>query len=257
VGRLSKEVRNMRDQRRSYFPLIVLVLALGPACSLAQPTALDVKATGEKAFYIDDRAGNNQVSIFSQSTLEDFTTVCNKVSGECKVDPKNIETFTGRFSLRVEDMRTGIELRDTHLRSPDWFDAEKNPEVVIEIAKVQDVKKTEPGTVSLKLVGTCSMHGKSGSVTIPATLTYLDETPTTMKRVKGDLIRIRAEFDVKLSDYGITGPPGSDTIGLKVSEVQAIKVTVFGSTEKPAQALQVDKTPTTTAPSKPKPPQKP
>lgn len=247
----------MSREGRTRVALVALVLALRPVGSLADSTVLDVKASGSKTFYVDDRAGNNQVSIFSQSTLEDFTMVCNKVSGACKLDPKDIEAFTGRFSLRVEDMRTGIELRDTHLRSPDWFDAQKNPEVVIEVTKVEDVKKTEGNTVSLKLVGTCTMHGKTSQVAIPATLTYLDESPITMKRVKGDLIRIRAEFDVKLSDYGITGPTGSDTIGLKVSDTQAIKVTVFGSTEKPAEALRIDTAPTTTAPVVPRPPQKP
>ncbi len=231
-----------------------LMLAL-PAWG-ADPTALDVKASGPKTFYVDDRAGNNQVSVFSQSTLEDFTTVCNKVRGECKLDAKNVETFKGRFSIRVVDMHTGIDLRDTHLRSPDWFDAAKNPEIVIDITKVEDVKKTEPNTASLKLVGTCTLHGKTGNVAIPATLTYLDESPMTMKRVKGDLVRIRADFQVKLSDYGITGPTGSDTVGLKVSDDQAIRVTVFGSTEKPAEALQVDREPTTTAPIKPNPPKK-
>ena len=62
---------------------------------------------------------------------------------------------------------------------------------------------------------------------------------------------------MKLSDYGITGPAGSDMIGLKVSDVQAVKVTVFGSTEPPAAQLKPDQEPTTSGPTKPKPPQKP
>jgi polyisoprenoid-binding protein YceI len=222
-----------------------------------KPTALDVKATGEKTFYADGRAGSNQVSIFSQSTLEDFTIVCNKVSGRCKLDPGNVESFSGRFSIRVEDLRSGIDMRDQHLRTPAWFDAANYPEVVIEINKVEDVKKTEPSTVTMRMIGTCTMHGKTGKVSIPATMTYLDETPATMKRVKGDLLRIRAEFEVKLSDYAITGPPGSETIGMKVSGTQAIKVTVFGSTETPPEPRQADEGQATTSPAGPKPPPPP
>jgi hypothetical protein len=45
---------------------------------------------------------------------------------------------------------------------------------------------------------------------------------------------------VKLSDYGITGPPGSDTIGLKVSDTIVVKVSVYCSTEKPAPDLKAD-----------------
>ncbi|HVP10615.1 MAG TPA: YceI family protein [Phycisphaerae bacterium] len=242
--------------KRIGFVTVATVVLLMTARSFGgqnPPVTLDVKASGEKTFYVDGRAGNNQVSVFSQSTLEDFTVVCNKVSGKCQIDPKNVASFKGRFSIRVEDLRSGIDLRDTHLRSPEWFDATKYPEVVIEIGKVEDVKKTEPNTVTMKLLGTCFMHGKTGNVSIPATMTYLDETPVTMKRVKGDLLRIRAEFEVKLSDYAITGPPASETIGLKVSDTQAVKVTVFGSTEPPPEQFKPDVGPTSTAPAGPRP----
>ena len=89
-----KELLMIPDRRGITLALIVLS-ALGatwPAWA-ADGTALDVKATGQKTFYIDGRAGSNQVSILSQSTLEDFTVVCNKVTGTCDVDPKNIEVL--------------------------------------------------------------------------------------------------------------------------------------------------------------------
>jgi polyisoprenoid-binding protein YceI len=232
--------------------IVAALMATTAFAQEAKPITLDVKASGQKTFYVDGRAGNNQLSVFSQSTLEDFTTVCNKVMGECKFDPKNVGTFTGKFSIRVEDLHTGIDLRDTHLKTAEWFDAAKYPEVVIEITKVEDVKKTEPNTATMKLIGTCLMHGKTGKVSIPATMTYLDETPTTMKRVKGDLLRIRAEFEVKLSEYGITGPPASEVVGMKVSDTQALKVTVFGSTEPPAPPLKSDKDTPTSGPAEPK-----
>jgi polyisoprenoid-binding protein YceI len=234
--------------------LATLALTLPTRPAAAQPTALDVKAAGEKTFYVNSRAGNSQVTILSQSTLEDFTTVCNQVGGQWQVDPRNIESLHGRFSLRVEHMHTGIELRDHDLREPAWFDAAKYPEVVIEITKAEEVKKTGASAAALKLVGTCALHGKVRPISIPCTMTYLDESPVTMKLVKGDVVRLRAEFEVKLSDYGITGPPGSETIGLKVSDTQAIKVTIFGATERPPEELRPDKEPATTAPVRPPPP---
>lgn len=236
------------------WPALAVLLTSGPLRASAQPAALDVKASGPKTFYVNSRAGNSQVSVFSQSTLEDFTTVCNKVAGQCALDPQNLASFTGRFSLRVEDLRTGIELRDKDLRNADWFDAAKYPEVVIEIAKVADAKKVDASTASLTLIGHCALHGKTADVSIPCTLTYLDESPVTMKLVKGDVLRLRAAFDVKLSDYDIKGPPGSATIGLKVSDTQAIKVTVFASTEAPPEQLQVDTRPTSAPAVKPPPP---
>jgi polyisoprenoid-binding protein YceI len=244
------------------FPKSVLLLSSGimfvASSARAAPTSLEVKAGGAKTFYADDRAGNNQASFISQSTIEDFTGVCNKIGGECTMDPRNIESFKGSFWVKVEDLRTGIDLRDRHLRSPDWLDAAKYPKIEINVAKVEQVKKLAANTASMVMIGSAAIRGKTHDVRIIATLTYLDETPQTMKRVKGDLIRIRAEFDIKLADFGITGPPGSDTIGLKVAETQQIKVTVFGSTEKPPPPLAPGKdAPEIPGAVKPKPPTRP
>jgi polyisoprenoid-binding protein YceI len=236
--------------------LSAVCLILGVA-AMAVATALDVKATGIKTFYINPRAGNSQVTVFSQSTLEDFTTVCNQVGGEWLFDPKNMESLHGRFSLKIKDLHTGIPLRDHDLYGPEWFDADKFPEIAIEVPKVEDVRKTEANTATLKLVGTCSIHGKTNPVSIPCTLTYLDESPLTQRLVKGDVVRMRAEFAFKLSDYGILGPPGSDTINVKVSDNQSVRVTIFGATEKPPQELHPDTQPATGGPPKLAPPPRP
>ena len=222
--------------------LFLIQVVLPMSFVVGQGTAaFESKAAGQKVFYSDERAGNNQVTVFSESTLEDFTSVCNRVAGQCTIDPKRVETFAGRFSIRVEDLTTGMELRDQHMVAPEWLDAAQFPEISVQIDKVEEVSKTGPNTISLFLMGTCTIRGATRPVRISANLTYLEETPETMRRVKGDLLRIRAEFDVKLADYGINGPPGSDFIGLKVAESVKIKVTVFGSTERPPDPLKVDR----------------
>lgn len=237
-------------------PWIFAIVVLISAVSIAQAqvkktrTSLDVKAKGLKAFYIDSRAGNNQISIISESTLEDFICVCNKVSGVCHLDPQHLETFTDKFGIKVKDIKTGIALRDQHMQSQDWFDAKSYPEIVIKITKATDVKKIRPNAANITLVGTCSLHGKTNKVRIPCTLTYLDESPITMRRIKGDLIRIRGKFELKLSDYAVTGPKGSDTIGLKVANVLKVSISVFGSTERPPDPLKADTQPASAEPSK-------
>ena len=69
--------------------IVLLAVTARSIGNEGQPVALDVKATGDKTFYVDGRAGNNQVSVFSQSTLEDFTVVCNKV--QAALDAANPE----------------------------------------------------------------------------------------------------------------------------------------------------------------------
>lgn len=223
-----------------------LAAAIATACASAQQpsasqgTALDVKAIGGKTFYVDDQAGSNQITFLSQSTIEDFTGVCNKVRGTFTLDPRCVESLAGAFAIRVEDMKTGIELRDTHMRGEDWLDAAKYPEIRIDVTSVEAVKKTGDNAATLTLVGTCSLHGKRNAVRIPATLTYLDESPRTQQKVKGDLVKLRAEFKLKLSDYAVTGPKASEMIGLKVADEIEIKATIFGSTQPPPKPLEKD-----------------
>jgi polyisoprenoid-binding protein YceI len=198
--------------------------------------ALDVKGSGERTFYLDGRTGRNQITIFSRATLEDFTMVCNRISGECRLDSRNVESFRGRFVVRVDDLRTGIALRDEHLHGEEWLDAARYPDIVIEITKVKDARRTAPNAATATLLGTFSMHGRTQPVVIPATLAYLDESSETLKRAKGDLVRLRGEFQIKLSDFGVTGPPMSDFLGPRVANNLVIQFTVFGSTKKPPEA---------------------
>ena len=211
------------------------------AAAEAFATSLDVKATGAKTFYVDGRAGNNQISVFSESTLEDFTSICNKVRGKYKLDPQNLEAFTDRFYFRWKDLDTGIPLRNEQMLSQDWMDADRYPEVLIEIGKVEDVKKVSEKEAEMVMVGTCTMHGVTRPVRIPVKLAYLDQSPETMKRIRrGPDAPVAVEFEVKLADYGIVGPKGSNMIGLKVSDVQKVKFTVLGSTSKPPEELKAD-----------------
>lgn len=225
----------------------------------APPTALKVKATGEKTFYVDYQAGRNQVSFTSQSTLEDFTGVCNRVHGQFVLDPRRLESLRGRFSIRVEDMKTGIELRDEHMRSADWLDAANHPEVVIDVASVDQAKTGGDNAATMTLVGTCQIKGQSRAVHLPVDLTYLDESPTTQKQMKGDIVRLRSEFTLKLSDYGVVGPRGAEIIGLKVSDEIRIKVSIYAASEPPPKPLEADKPLDGGAsqPARPQPPKRP
>jgi polyisoprenoid-binding protein YceI len=229
----------------------ILILATAAAVDAQErsPVALDVKARGPKPLYVDTTANRNQVSVFSESTLEDFTVVCNQVNGQWQFNPQDVDQIKGKFSIRVDDLRTGIPRRDHDLREPEWLDAAKYPLITITIDRGEGAQKVSPNVAKMTLVGQCSLHGVTHEVRVPAQVAYLDESPKTMERVKGDLCRIRADFQIKLSDYKILGPPASGTIGLKVADTLPIKVSVFGSTERPPPPLKVDRAPTASQPT--------
>jgi polyisoprenoid-binding protein YceI len=57
------------------------------------------------------------------------------VSGDGQLTAKG--AVFGRLNIRVASLRTGIRLRDQHLRSADFFDAERFPEISVVVTGLQ------------------------------------------------------------------------------------------------------------------------
>ena len=60
-------------------------------------------------------------------------------TGDVYFDPDNPATGRFDFVIKVDSVDTKIGKRDTHLRSPDFFDAKKFPEMVFKSSKVTKV----------------------------------------------------------------------------------------------------------------------
>jgi polyisoprenoid-binding protein YceI len=53
--------------------------------------------------------------------------MCNGVSGTIEFDPADPAALSVEASIAVASLTTGVPQRDAHLRSPDFFDAERYP----------------------------------------------------------------------------------------------------------------------------------
>lgn len=187
-----------------------------------------VKASGEQKFNFEDKGGRNQTTFFSTTPLEDINGLGNGVSGSVTFNTNDLKSLKGRVTVSVASIKTGIELRDEHMRSAGWLNAESYPEISFEIKKVSDVKSLADNKLSAKVTGNYTMHGVTKEVVADATLTYLDESETTKQRAPGDLLGVQAKFTVKLSDYGVN----NKVVGQKVSENIEIGVNLTGSNAK-------------------------
>ncbi len=81
-------------------------------------------------------------------------------SGVIQYDPKSLENASVEATIKVASIDTDNEKRDNHLKSPDFFDAEKYPEITF---KSESVKNQEGG---LLLKGDLTMHGVTKSVLV-------------------------------------------------------------------------------------------
>jgi polyisoprenoid-binding protein YceI len=204
---------------------IILTLFIG-STTFAQ--GFKVKATGEQNFSFLDKAGRNQAMFFSSTPLEDVTGLSNDVKGSVTFDVNDVSTLRGSISITTASLRTGIELRDTHLQSENWLDAESYPEITFVIKNVSNVKSLEDNKLEAKVIGDFSTHGVTKQVTADATMTYLDESEQTKKKAPGDLLGVEAKFSIVLSDYDVENM----VLGQKVSDNIDITVTMVGSNSK-------------------------
>ncbi len=203
-----------------------IVIVLYVATALAQ--GFNVKASGEQSFSFVDQYGRNQATFYSETPLEDINGLTNDVKGSVTFDVGDVSTLTGTISISTASIKTGIDLRDEHLRSADWLDADNYPEITFKIKSVSDVKSVESNKLTAKVIGDFTIHGVTKEVTADATMTYLDESEQTKTKAPGDLLGVKAAFNITLSDYDVEHM----ILGQKVSDSIEVGVNLVGSNAK-------------------------
>jgi polyisoprenoid-binding protein YceI len=69
-------------------------------------------------------------------------------------DPDDPTTGRGTVTVKAASVNTGSEMRDNHLRSPDFFDAEKYPDIVFTLKSID-----KAGDDKFKVVGDLTIKG--------------------------------------------------------------------------------------------------
>jgi polyisoprenoid-binding protein YceI len=237
VNNLSQEVKTMKIQK--FFALSLITLMVFGAFSISQDALAGSK--NASTFYVNDPMNRNSVTFKSIALLEDIVGITNSITGFLVFDPKNpSEGGHGELLVPVSTLNTGIPLRDEHLRSKGWLNAEKYPDIKLVVEKILNIEQTKysdnTNTYDLHIIGKLSINGQTNTVKFPGRITFLKETEMTKKKMEGDLLAVRASFEINLADYNVTGPPGMDIIGSKVGESITIDVNLMGNTKPPAAA---------------------
>lgn len=92
-----------------------------------------------------------------------------------------------RFVIKTKSIDTGIEDRDNHLRTADFFDVEKYPEIVFQGESIRQVGD------AYELLGDLTMHGVTKTVNIPFKATQLGKSQ----------VAIGLSWKLNRKDYGI------------------------------------------------------
>lgn len=208
----------MKKTIKLFLAVAILMIPL----SQLSGTDLGLDVKGTETFKLNHDVSKPELKFKSTAPLEDIEgyVVSDHITSSVMFDPGNVESASGEVVFKVAGMRTGIDVRDEHLRSSDWLNAEKHPEVTFKLNSLKDVESIESkgirATAKAIAVGEFTMHRESKEMQIPVKITFLKESEATAKRAPGHLFFVEGSFKVALKDFKVKGSKG--VVGSKVGE---------------------------------------
>jgi polyisoprenoid-binding protein YceI len=198
--------------------LAALLVAAAPA--LAVPTAAADTYGIDKA--------HSQVLFTVKHLVSKVTGRFQDFDGKIVIDRAKPEASTAEFTIKTTSVNTNEAKRDDHLRSPDFFDAAKNPEITFKSTKVTPKSKD-----SFDVAGDLSIRGVSKPVVLA--VSFLGD-------VKDPWGNERAGFEVTTTlnrkDYGIVWNKALDQGGFVLGDDVAVAINLETVKQKQAAAAK-------------------
>ncbi|MBK8011858.1 MAG: polyisoprenoid-binding protein [Deltaproteobacteria bacterium] len=137
-------------------------------------------------------------------------------SGQATIDEKNLSKSSVEVSIDTASIDTDNADRDKHLRSPDFFDAEKFPKMTFKSTKVQKAKG------GLKVTGDLTIR----DVTKPVVL-MVEELTNAVKDPWGNTKRgASATTTIKRDQFGLKWNKALETGGVVVGNDVKIRLDI-------------------------------
>lgn len=203
-------------------------------CLLAIPALAQVSQ-----FDMRDGAQRNVVHFVSDAALEKVVGVSTALWGDISLDVGNLSRgIRGELAMDVRTFETGIEARNHSLR--DFFFLG----TIHPIAKFIPVKIGGLSSTTLKkqtpvtgwMEGDFHFRGIVRRQRVKMSLVYWTQSEETKQRLPGNLLRFRAQMELKLEDYGIDIPK---IWSKRFSPTIQIEMDAFGTDKSPALAFDV------------------
>jgi polyisoprenoid-binding protein YceI len=185
--------------------------------SLIFPAALSSAALANETYKFDqsDSTIGFKVHQFLGTTNGRFT----KFSGEIDIDREHPEKSSVSAKIDVRSIDTRIQKRDDHLRSAEFFDLAKFPDITFKSRSV-----TRTGPQSGDILGDLSMHGVTKPITLHVKLLtpISNEVKQTRWAVTTEPLK-RHEFNLIFSQgaEAVSGISQTVTINIEVEAMLA------------------------------------
>ncbi len=147
-------------------------------------------------------------------------------SGTISIVPGKPAASSVEFAIKTASINTANPARDNHLKSADFFDAEKHPEITFKSTKIVPVDAD-----TFNVTGIFTMHGTARELTIPVDF---GGTVTDQRGTEKAGFGLTTKLNRK--DYGIVWNQTLDSGGMMLGDEVEITVNIEANKRKPAPA---------------------
>ncbi|HEX4480317.1 MAG TPA: YceI family protein [Rudaea sp.] len=179
--------------------LLTSILAASATTAFAAPQKYDIDTTHTQVIFSWNHFGFSNPS----AMLEKFT-------GDFMLDTADITKSSISITFPLDGLHTGVPKLDEHLKSPDFFDAAKFPDITFKSTKVD-----KSGANGLKVTGDLTIHGVTKPATLDVKINKIGDNPMMKKASAG----FDATTTIKRSEFGVSKyvPNVSDEIPVRIT----------------------------------------
>lgn len=165
---------------------------------------------------------HSEVSFRVRHLLTKVTGHFREFAGTITVDPAGVSASRVEFQIAAASIDTATGDRDTHLRSADFFDIEKYPQLTFASERV-----TQKGPDSFVVTGPLTIRGVAKTIDLP--VTYLGTMNDPWGNAKAGF---EASIRLNRKDFGLTWNAALETGGFLVGDDVDVTLTVQAALNK-------------------------
>jgi polyisoprenoid-binding protein YceI len=212
IALLSVPACNSRDTTTTRAAASAAAATAGAASIAPERPAIPAPAVPPVSKWVLDPE-NSSVGFVSRHVLSNVRGMFPRPSGSVTLDEATPANSKVDATIDASLITTGVEERDTHLKSEDFFDVAKYPTIAFVSSSV-----TRSSATSYSMTGNLTMHG----VTKPVTLAFTASAP--FEHAGGIRRGIEATTSVNRKDFGLLWEYPGEGPGIVVGD--NIKVTI-------------------------------
>ena len=188
------------------FILLLIVTLLLTSTSIAATTNWNIDPTHSSASFK-----------VKHMMISDVRGSFRDLQGTIAIDESNLANSQVNITIVATSIDTGIKKRDDHLRSADFFDVAKYPNLIFSSKQIRNIKNGE-----FELVGDLTLHGVTKEVVLNVA------GPTVEAKDPWGNIRRAAQATTKINrkDFGLGWNAALETGGVLVGEEIQIELDI-------------------------------